>query len=140
VFLVRSDGRARVVTSAASANLHDISFATQSGPMLVIDGELHPVSILTAHRATSATQSASVRTASLIIATDVSRSANWHFFRDRLKAGNASLSRRVGQFRCWSANGQWAISSLGPADRGLHGSAQTVNSNTSGRITRPSSR
>ncbi len=42
VFLVREDGRAEVVTSDAYKPAPDIVFATQSGPMLVIDGELHP--------------------------------------------------------------------------------------------------
>ena len=41
VFLVRKDGRAEVVTSAAYKSAFDIAFATQSGPMLVIDGQLH---------------------------------------------------------------------------------------------------
>ena len=42
VFVVRSDGRAEVVTSAAYKPAPDIAFAAQSGPMLVIDGKLHP--------------------------------------------------------------------------------------------------
>ena len=42
VFLIRKDGRAQVVTSAAYKPAPDIAFATQSGPMLVIDGALHP--------------------------------------------------------------------------------------------------
>ena len=42
VFLVRKNGRAEVVTSDAFKPGKDISFATQSGPMLVIDGKLHP--------------------------------------------------------------------------------------------------
>ena len=42
VFLVRSDGGAEVVTSAGYKPAKDILFATQSGPMLVIDGKLHP--------------------------------------------------------------------------------------------------
>ncbi len=42
VFLVRKDGKAEVVTSADYAPAKDIMFATQSGPMLVIDGKLHP--------------------------------------------------------------------------------------------------
>jgi uncharacterized protein YigE (DUF2233 family) len=42
VFLVRKDGRAEVVESAAFKPSKDIAFATQSGPMLVIDGKLHP--------------------------------------------------------------------------------------------------
>ena len=42
VFLVRRDGSAAVVTSEAFKLSPDIAFATQSGPMLVIDGEIHP--------------------------------------------------------------------------------------------------
>jgi uncharacterized protein YigE (DUF2233 family) len=42
VFLVRRDGSTAVVTSGAYAPSKDIVSATQSGPMLVIDGKLHP--------------------------------------------------------------------------------------------------
>ena len=42
VFLVRKDGHAEVVKSSAFKPSKDVAFATQSGPMLVIDGELHP--------------------------------------------------------------------------------------------------
>jgi uncharacterized protein YigE (DUF2233 family) len=42
VFLVRRNGRAEVVPSAGYKPSKDIAFATQSGPMLVIDGKLHP--------------------------------------------------------------------------------------------------
>ena len=42
VFLVRRDGSAAVVTSDAFELSSDIDFATQSGPMLVIDGAIHP--------------------------------------------------------------------------------------------------
>jgi prepilin-type processing-associated H-X9-DG protein len=42
VFLVRKDGTAEVVTSERYEDLGDISFASQSGPMLVIDGDIHP--------------------------------------------------------------------------------------------------
>ena len=42
VFLVRSDGHAEVVTAERFAPNEDIRLATQSGPMLVIDGKLHP--------------------------------------------------------------------------------------------------
>ena len=41
VFLVRRDGSAAVVTSEAYAPSKDVLFATQSGPMLVVDGKLH---------------------------------------------------------------------------------------------------
>lgn len=42
VFLVREDGKAEVVASERFKPAADIAFATQSGPMLVIDGKLHP--------------------------------------------------------------------------------------------------
>lgn len=42
VFLVRRDGSAAVVTSDAFVPSPLIAFATQSGPMLVIDGAIHP--------------------------------------------------------------------------------------------------
>jgi len=42
VFLVRDDGRTQVVKSADFKASDNIAFATQSGPMLVIDGKLHP--------------------------------------------------------------------------------------------------
>lgn len=42
VFLVRKDGRAEVVTSDAFSPSPTIAYATQSGPMLLIQGKLHP--------------------------------------------------------------------------------------------------
>jgi len=42
VFQVRKDGRAEIVTSKAWRPSPTIRFASQSGPMLVIDGKLHP--------------------------------------------------------------------------------------------------
>jgi len=42
VFLVRRDGRAEVVASTDFKPSPDVAFATQSGPMLVIDGQIHP--------------------------------------------------------------------------------------------------
>lgn len=42
VFLVRRDGSAGVVTSETFKLSPKIAFATQSGPMLVIDGQIHP--------------------------------------------------------------------------------------------------
>jgi uncharacterized protein YigE (DUF2233 family) len=41
-FLVRRDGTAEVVTTDEFEPGEDIAFATQSGPMLVIDGQIHP--------------------------------------------------------------------------------------------------
>ena len=42
VFLVHKSGKAEVVPSSSYKSSPDISFATQSGPMLVIDGKIHP--------------------------------------------------------------------------------------------------
>ena len=42
VFLLRRDGSAGILTSEAITLSPDIAFATQSGPMLVIDGKIHP--------------------------------------------------------------------------------------------------
>jgi uncharacterized protein YigE (DUF2233 family) len=42
IFQVRRDGRSQVVTSANWKPSADIRIATQSGPMLVIAGKLHP--------------------------------------------------------------------------------------------------
>ena len=41
-FLIRRDGSAAITTSEQFAPSPDIRFATQSGPMLVIDGQIHP--------------------------------------------------------------------------------------------------
>jgi len=42
VFLVREDGRAAVVPTERFAKADDVRLATQSGPMLLVDGKLHP--------------------------------------------------------------------------------------------------
>lgn len=42
VFLIRRDGSAAVVTSADYPGDKNVRFATQSGPMLLIEGQLHP--------------------------------------------------------------------------------------------------
>ena len=42
VFMVRKGGKAEVVTSDRYRPSPDIAFATQSGPMLLIGGKLHP--------------------------------------------------------------------------------------------------
>lgn len=42
VFLVRDDGKAQVVTTEAFQPGPDVRLASQSGPMLVIDGEVNP--------------------------------------------------------------------------------------------------
>ena len=92
VFLIRKDGHAQVVTSAAYKPAPDIAFATQSGPMLVIDGALHP-------KFNADGPSRYVRNAVgigpdgkplFVITTDVvSFGKLARFFRDRLKVKNA---------------------------------------------------
>lgn len=42
VFLVRKDGRAEIVVSEDYGERSDVRLATQSGPMLLIGGKLHP--------------------------------------------------------------------------------------------------
>ncbi len=42
VFLVRKSGKTEIVPSSSYKPSPDIRFATQSGPMLVIDGRIHP--------------------------------------------------------------------------------------------------
>lgn len=42
VFLVRKNGQAAVVTSEVYKPSPDIAFASQSGPMLLIEGKVHP--------------------------------------------------------------------------------------------------
>lgn len=42
VFIVRRSGKAEVVTSEKFSPAKDVALATQSGPMLVIAGKLHP--------------------------------------------------------------------------------------------------
>lgn len=42
VFLVRDNGKAAVVETSGFRESAGVSYATQSGPMLVIDGKLHP--------------------------------------------------------------------------------------------------
>ncbi len=92
VFLVRRSGRTDVVTTARFRPARDIAFATQSGPMLVIDGALHP-------KFEADGSSRYVRNAVgigpdgkplfVITADVVSFGKLARFFRDRLKARNA---------------------------------------------------
>ena len=91
VFQVRKNGRAEVVTSDKWRPSPDIRIATQSGPMLVINGKLHPAfepdgmsrNIRNGVGATSCK-------ALFVISDDpVSFGKLARFFRDRLKARNA---------------------------------------------------
>ena len=92
VFVVRKSGRTEVVTSAAYQPAPDIVFATQSGPMLVIDGQLHsefdPDG--TSRYVPNAVGIGPDGTPLFVITTDVvSFGKLARFFRDRLKARNA---------------------------------------------------
>jgi uncharacterized protein YigE (DUF2233 family) len=92
VFLVRSNGRAAVVSSKDYQPAANIRYASQSGPMLVIGGKLHP-------KFNADGQSRYVRngvgvapdgTATFVISDDpVSFGKLARFFRDRVKARDA---------------------------------------------------
>jgi uncharacterized protein YigE (DUF2233 family) len=92
VFLVRSDGRTEVVLSADYEPSSNVRFATQSGPMLLISGRLHP-------KFDRDGQSRYVRngvgiapdgTAVFVISEDlVSFGKLARYFRDRVQARNA---------------------------------------------------
>lgn len=92
IFLLRKDGRAEVVTSDAFTAAPDIAFATQSGPMLVIDGQLHlrfdPDG--DSRYVRNAVGIAPDGTPLFVITTDVvSFGKLARFFRDRLKVRDA---------------------------------------------------
>jgi prepilin-type processing-associated H-X9-DG protein len=92
VFLVQRGGGAEVVTAAEYKPAKDIAFATQSGPMLLIDGKLHP-------KFDADGQSRYIRngvgippdgTATFVISDDlVSFGKFARFFSDRVRARNA---------------------------------------------------
>ena len=92
VFLVRKDGRSEVVTSETFAAAPDIAFATQSGPMLVIDGKLHPSFDAdgTSRFVRNGVGITPDGAPAFVITTDaVSLGKMARFFRDELKARNA---------------------------------------------------
>ncbi len=92
VFLIRRDGRAEVVTSAAFKANPDIAFATQSGPMLVIDDKLHPKFDPdgTSRYVRNAVGIGPDGKALFVITTDVvSFGKLARFFRDELKVNDA---------------------------------------------------
>jgi uncharacterized protein YigE (DUF2233 family) len=92
VFLARKNGRAEVVPSEAFKPAKDIDFATQSGPMLVIDGKLHPKFDAdgTSRFIRNGVGIAPDRTPLFVISNDlVSFGKLARFFRDELKTRNA---------------------------------------------------
>ena len=92
VFQVYRDGRAEIVTSERWQASPTVRIATQSGPMLVIDGRLHPAF---SHDGTSrhirnGVGIAADGTALFVISDgDVSLGKFARFFRDELKCRNA---------------------------------------------------
>jgi uncharacterized protein YigE (DUF2233 family) len=92
VFLVRKNGSAQIVTSDLWTPSPDVRLATQSGPMLVIDGKVHPAFD---HDGSSRYIRNGVGIAPggrpvFVISDDaVSLGKFARFFRDELKARNA---------------------------------------------------
>ena len=141
VFLVRKDGRADIMTSADFEPASDIAFATQSGPMLLIDGKLHPKfdhDGLSRYVRNGVGIGPDGQT-SFVITTDVvSFGKLARFFRDRLKAPDALyLDGSVSSL--WDpVNGRMDdFVALGPLILGFQGTR--ANSNTS-VTSRPASR
>ena len=92
VFEVRRDGRAAIVTSDKWRPSPDIRLATQSGPMLVIDGKLHPSFSPdgTSRYVRNGVGIAPGGRPLFVISSDaVSLGKFARFFRDRLKCRNA---------------------------------------------------
>lgn len=127
VFLVRRDGRAEVKTSSAFKASADIAYATQSGPMLVIDGKLHPRFDAdgTSRYVRNAVGIAPDGKPVFVITTDVvSLGKLARFFRDRLHSKNALyLDGSVSSL--WDhANGRMDdFADLGPLIVGFSGAA-----------------
>jgi prepilin-type processing-associated H-X9-DG protein len=90
VFLVRKDGSAAVVESSKFSSA-GVAYATQSGPMLVIDGKLHPAFERdgTSRLIRNGVGVANGRALFVIASDPVSFGKFARFFRDGLKAPNA---------------------------------------------------
>lgn len=92
VFQVHRDGRAEVVTSEKWRPSPAIRIATQSGPMLVIDGKLHPAFVPdgSSRHIRNGVGIAPDGRARFVISEDpVSLGKFGRFFRDSLKCRNA---------------------------------------------------
>jgi len=92
VFQVHKDGRAEVVTSDRWKPSPAIRVATQSGPMLVIDGKLHPAfdhDGSSRHIRNGVGVAAGGRALFVISDDPVSLGKFARFFRDQLKCRNA---------------------------------------------------
>jgi uncharacterized protein YigE (DUF2233 family) len=102
VFLISSDNTAAVVRSEKFPHLRGVKSATQSGPLLVIDGKINP-----AFRAGSANRfvrsGVGVIDSHMVVFAVSSQPVNFwdfaHLFRDRLKCKNALyLDGAISQF------------------------------------------
>jgi uncharacterized protein YigE (DUF2233 family) len=92
VFLVRDSGKAEVVATKPFEPAKDIAFATQSGPMLVIDGRLHPAFEPDgeSRNIRNGVGIAADGTAVFVVSEDVVSFGKFaRLFRDQLKARNA---------------------------------------------------
>lgn len=92
VFQVRSDGSAQIVTSDKWTASPDVRLATQSGPMLVINGKVHPAfdpDGSSRFIRNGVGIGASGRPVFVISDDAVSLGKFARFFRDQLKARNA---------------------------------------------------
>ena len=92
VFQVHRDGRAEIVTSDKWQPSPSIRIATQSGPMLVIDGKLHPAFShdgSSRHIRNGVGIAPNGRALFVITDDDVSLGKFARFFRDELKTPNA---------------------------------------------------
>ena len=92
VFQVRHDGRAEIVTTANWKPSPDIRIATQSGPMLVIGGKLHPAfdhDGSSRHVRNGVGIAAGGKPMFVISEDSVSLGKFARFFRDRLKCRDA---------------------------------------------------
>ena len=91
VFLVRKNGAPEIVTSEAFKSSDDIRLATQSGPMLVIDGDLHPKfeSDGVSRHIRNAVGVRDGKAIFVITRSPVSFGKLARFFRDELKTPNA---------------------------------------------------
>ncbi len=92
VFQVRRDGRAEIVTTDKWKSSPDIRTATQSGPMLVIAGKLHPAfdhDGQSRHIRNGVGVGADGKARFVISQDSVSLGKFARFFRDQLKCPNA---------------------------------------------------
>lgn len=92
VFQVRSDGSAQIVTSDKWTDSPDVRLATQSGPMLVINGKVHPAfdpDGSSRFIRNGVGIAASGRPVFVISDDAVSLGKFARFFRDQLKSRNA---------------------------------------------------